>query len=91
MKKKIFVDFYGVITNDVGLLESKEGALEFIKELYSNYEIWVFAKNDKVKVTNWLKENGFKKYVKEVTDKREPAYVYIKNGGLIIEEEYIKN
>ena len=89
MRKKIFVDFYGVITDNAEPLAIKDGALEFIKELYLNYDIWVFAKNDKIKVSNWIKNNGFRKYIKEVTDKREPAFAYIKNGGLVIEDDYV--
>lgn len=57
MKKRIFIDFDGVINNYSGwknseMFEPKEGALDFIKELSLNYEIWIFTARNKEKINH---------------------------------------
>lgn len=67
MKKKIFIDFDGVLNDYSGwkdgeIFKPKDGALCFIKEISLNYEIWIFTTREKGKVWKWLKKYHFNKY-----------------------------
>lgn len=93
--RRIFIDFDGVINNYLGwqeneMYEPKEGALEFVKELAINYEIWVFTTRNRESVLKWLSDFGFEKHIKDVTNKKEPAYVYIDDRGIRFDGDYEK-
>jgi len=72
------------------MYEPKEGAFEFVKELALNYELWVFTTRNRESVLKWLSDYGFEKYIKDVTDKKEPAYVYIDDRGIRFDGDYEK-
>lgn len=95
MKKKIFIDFDGVINDYSGWKDGemnnpKEGALDFIKELNLNYDIWIFSSRDRQKIQEWLIKYRFDKYIKGVTNIKEPAYVYIDDRGIRFDGNYKK-
>ncbi len=95
MKKKIYIDFDGVLNNYSGwnngkLPKPKDGALMFIEKMSIEYEIWIFTTRDRETVWKWLIRNHFDRYIEDVTDKKEPAYVYIDDRGICFDGDYEK-
>lgn len=95
MKKKIFIDFDGVINDYHGwqngtMPAPKEGALEFVKELSANYELCIFTSRNCEEVLKWLENHHFKKYIKTVTNQKEPAHIYIDDRGIRFDGDYQK-
>ena len=94
-KKTIYIDFDGVINNYSGwkdgeLFEPKDGSLDFIKELALNYEIRVFTTRNREDIWKWLIKYNFDPYIQDVTNKKEPAYVYIDDRGIRFDGDYEK-
>jgi hypothetical protein len=95
MKKKIYINFDVLINNhsywkDEELFEPKDGALDFIQEINLNYEILIFTTREPELIWKWLIKYGFDKYIKEVTNKKEPVYVYIDDRGINFNGDYTK-
>lgn len=99
MKQTIAIDFDGVIHNyNLGWLDGsiydglKKGAKEAIDLLSKEYEIIVFtSRPNTIEVDEWLKKHGIK--VKEVTNTKPIARVYIDDRGLRFEnwEQVLKD
>ncbi len=92
-KRRLLVDFDGVLNNYTGwnngiLPNAKEGALEFLDELNTYYDIYIFTVRKPNSVKVWLKKYGFEKYIKEVTNKKIPAYAYIYDRGINFDGDF---
>lgn len=81
--KTILIDLDGVLNKYTGnfdenfIPEIREGAENFIKELYGKYIIKIFTTRNKILAVKWLIENKLDNYIKDVTDIKEPAWLHI--------------
>lgn len=82
-KKTILVDLDGVLNQYNGNYESdfipdiSDGAKNFIEKLYETYIIKIFTTRDKNLTINWLIKNNLDKYIADVTNIKEPAFLHI--------------
>ena len=96
MKKKIFIDFDGVLNTynswkeDIKLFKPLPNSKKFLKKLAENYEIYVFTTRDREKVYKWLIRYFLDDYICDVTNKKESAYLYINDRALKSEGDYRK-
>jgi len=96
MKKKIFVDFDGVLNTYQGwngedeLFQPREGSLGFLKTLSENYDIYIFTTRDREKVYRWMIKHHFYQYIQDITNKKEPAYLYIDDRAITFNGDYNK-
>jgi len=96
MKKKIFIDFDGVLNTYNGwkgneeLFEPLADTKEFLEKLSKTYEIYIFTTREKGNVCKWLIRYHLEVYIADVTNKKEPAYVYIDDRALKFDGDYRK-
>lgn len=96
MKKTILIDFDGVLNNYDGnydenvLPEIKIGAEDFVKKLSNTFKIKVFTTRNKIKVTQWLIKYKLEKYISDVTNVKEPAYLIIDDRCINFSGDYDK-
>ena len=82
-KKTILVDLDGVLnqyngTFDENIIpEIKNGAVDFVKNLSTNFDVKIFTTRNKILTTKWLIKNNLSQYISDITDIKEPAYLYI--------------
>lgn len=82
-KKTILVDLDGVLnqyngTFDENIIpEIKDGAIEFVQNLHQNFTIKIFTTRNKILTAKWLIENNLDKYISDITDIKEPAFLHI--------------
>ena len=82
-KKTILVDLDGVLNEYNGkfdeniIPEIKDGAIEFVQNLHQNYTIKVFTTRNKILTAKWLVKNNLDKYISDITDIKEPAFLHI--------------
>ena len=82
-KKTILIDLDGVLNqyngkfNEFEIPEIRNGAKEFIKNLSQNFIVKIFTTRDHTKTLQWLIQHDIEKYISEITDKKEPAYLLI--------------
>ena len=94
LKKTILFDLDGVLNIYDGKYDPnyippiKEGAYELIKELSQNYKIIIFTVRNTLIASKWLIENGLDKYVENVTNIKEPAYLIIDDRCINFKGDY---
>ena len=94
MKKTILFDLDGVLNKYDGNYDKayippiKEGAYELIKELSQNYKIIIFTTRNPLMASKWIIENGLDKYVENVTNIKEPAYLIIDDRCINFKGDY---
>ena len=82
-KKTILVDLDGVLnqyngTFDENIIpEIKDGAIEFVQNLHQNFTIKIFTTRNKILTAKWLAKNNLDKYISDITDIKEPAFLHI--------------
>ena len=94
-KKRILVDLDGVL-NEYGkekydenyIPEMKQGAKEFLEELYAEADLYLFTSRNLLLASKWLAENNLDKYFKDVTNVKIPAYLHIDDRAVCFEGDY---
>ena len=82
-KKTILFDLDGVLNTYDGNYNKnyippiKNGAYELIKELSRDYKIVIFTTRSSLIASKWIIENELDKYIENVTNVKEPAYLII--------------
>lgn len=93
-KKTILVDLDGVLNEYNGnfdeniIPEIKDGAIEFIQNLHQNFTIKIFTTRNKILTTKWLIKNNLDKYISDITDVKEPAYLHIDDRCICFDGNY---
>ena len=93
-KKTILVDLDGVLNEYNGNFDEniipkiKDGAIEFIQNLHQNFTIKVFTTRNKILTAKWLIENNLDKYISDITDIKEPAYLHIDDRCICFDGNY---
>lgn len=96
-KKKILIDLDGVL-NEYGeekfdenvLPKIKSGAREFIQELSSFAELYLFTSRNLMLSAKWLMEYDLDKYFKDVTNVKIPSYLYIDDRTICFKGDFAK-
>ena len=93
-KKTIMIDLDGVLDNYTVYTDEipsiRSGAIEFVKKLSYNYELVLFTTRDLKQVVEWLQSNKIDKYFKNVTNVKNPAYIYLDDRALKFNGDYKK-
>ena len=93
-KKTILFDLDGVLNTYDGKYDKnyippiKNGAYKLIKELSEDYKIVIFTSRNSLMVSKWVIENGLDKYVENVTNVKEPAYLIIDDRCINFNGDY---
>ncbi len=94
-KKTILIDLDGVLNQYNGVFNEniipdiKEGAEDFIKNLNKDYNIKIFTTRNKFQTFKWLEKNNLKKYIQDVTNIKEPAYLHIDDRCICFDGNFI--
>ncbi len=95
-KKLILIDLDGVLNQYNGnYIENiippiKPGAKKFLSELNKEYEIKIFTTRNKLYTVKWLIQNNIDIYIKDVTNIKEPAWLYIDDRCITFNGNYKK-
>lgn len=95
-KKTILIDLDGVLNTYNGNYDKnyippiKDGAYKFIQELSENFKVIIFTSRNLLLVSKWLIENGLDKYVENITNIKEPAYLIIDDRCINFKGDYKK-
>ena len=82
-KKTLLIDLDGVLNDYNGNYDKafippvKNGAKEFVSALSKNYNLKLFTCRNKILAAKWLTENGLDGYIADITDVKEPCWLYI--------------
>ena len=96
IKKTILIDLDGVLNTYDGIYEEdyippiREGAFEFVKNLSVNYRLVLFTSRNLLLASRWLMENKLDKYIENVTNIKEPAYLIIDDRCINFQGNYDK-
>ena len=96
LKKTILIDLDGVLNiydgkyDETYISPIQEGAYEFVKELAQDYKIIVFSARNSLAVSKWIIKNGLDKFIENVTNIKEPAYLIIDDRCINFNGDYKK-
>ena len=94
--KLILIDLDGVLNTYNGnfdknvISDIKFGAREFLEKLSKGYEIKIFTTRNRLLVSKWLVENELDKFVSDVTNVKEPAYLHIDDRCICFNGDFKK-
>ena len=93
-KKTILLDLDGVLNLYTGnydkevIPEIREGAKEFLDNQNKKYTIKLFTARNKILTYKWLQKYNIEKYFSDITNIKEPAYLYIDDRCIKFEGDY---
>ncbi len=93
-KRTILIDLDGVLNEYNGnfdenfIPEIKTGAKEFITNLSQYYEIKLFTTRNKLLTAKWLINNNLDKYISDITNVKELAWLYVDDRCLTFDGDY---
>ena len=96
MKKKIYIDFDGVLNNYNGwkgnneLFEPQTGVKDFLNKLSLSYKIYIFSARNPLDIADWLIKHNLRKYISNITNVKNPAYAYIDDRAIRFDGDYSK-
>lgn len=82
-RKTVLIDLDGVLNEYTGKFDinfippMKDGAKEFLQDLSKKYEIKLFTTRNCLLTSKWIIENGLTDLISDVTNVKEPCWVYI--------------
>ncbi len=94
-KKRILIDLDGVL-NEYGkapfdenyIPEIKKGAKDFIKELSTFAELYLFTSRNLLLCAKWLINNNLDIYFKDITNIKIPAFLHIDDRSICFDGNY---
>jgi hypothetical protein len=95
-KKTILIDLDGVLNTYTGDFDKKyippikDGAYNFLEKLAAKFDIKIFTTRNKLLTIKWVFENGIDKFVGEVTNIKEPAWMIIDDRCINFQGSYDK-
>jgi hypothetical protein len=93
-RKTILIDLDGVLNTYNGEYDSKfippirKGAFEFIETLSKNYTLKIFTTREKPLVRKWIYDNNLEKYISEISNTKEPAWLIIDDRCITFRGDY---
>ncbi len=96
-KKRILIDLDGVL-NEYGkesfdenyIPEIKKGAKEFLEQLSTFAELYLFTSRNQLLSAKWLIDNKLDIYFKDITNTKIPAFLYIDDRCICFDGNYNK-
>jgi len=94
--KTLLIDLDGVLNEYKGNFDRnvippiKSGAKELLKKLSKNYNIKLFTTRNKILTCKWVCKNGLENYISDITNIKEPAYLYIDDRSINFNGDYKK-
>ena len=94
-QKTVMIDLDGVL-DDYKFYEEdkippiKQGAKEFLERLSKNYRLVLFTTRNAKLAHNWLIDNKIDRYFYNVTNVKEPAFVYLDDRGINFDGDFEK-
>lgn len=94
MKKTVLLDLDGVLNTYRGdyvhdyIPPLREGAKEFVQNLAERYNVKLFTTRRKKLVECWINDNNLEKFITDVTDKKEIAWIYVDDRCIRFDGEY---
>lgn len=92
--KTILIDLDGVLNEYSGKFCEKEipkirtGAREFLINLSKKYFIKIFTTRNKIQTVKWLIDNKLDNIISDVTDIKQPAWLYIDDRCINFNGDY---
>ncbi len=97
VKKRILIDLDGVLNqygkelyNENYIPQIQFGAVEFIKELNKQGDLYLFTSRNLLLAAKWLCDNKIDMYFKDITNIKLPSYLYIDDRCICFKGEYKK-
>lgn len=93
-RKTILIDLDGVLNqydgeyNENEIPSIKNGADEFLRKLSQNFDLKIFTTRNLLLASKWLIENNIDGFIKDVTNIKTPAYLYIDDRCLCFRGNY---
>lgn len=94
--KTLLIDLDGVLNEYKGEYDPnfipplKNGAREFLEELSKNYEIKLFTTRNKILASKWLIDEKLENIVKDITNTKDVAYLYIDDRCICFDGNFEK-
>ena len=82
-KKTLLIDLDGVLNEYNGKFDEnfipnmKDGAKEFLENLYETYNLKLFTTRNRLLAAKWLINNKLDMYFTDITNVKEPSYLHI--------------
>ena len=96
-KKTILIDLDGVLSDYIAFDENnipplKNNAKEFLQKLYDSdkYELVLFTTRNLLLAAKWLIDNNIDKFFKDITNVKQPAYVYVDDRAIQFNGDFEK-
>ena len=95
-QKTILIDLDGVLNEYKGNYEEnfippiKDGAKEFLENLFKNFKIKIFTTRNRMLTAKWIFDNHIDKYISDITNVKEPAYLHIDDRCICFNGNYQK-
>ncbi len=95
-KNTILIDLDGVLNEYIGVFDEnnipkiKEGADLFLKKLAEKYIVKLFTTRNKLLASKWVIDNHIDSYINDITNVKEPAFLYIDDRSLKFNGDYEK-
>ena len=95
-KKTILIDLDGVLNTYTGNYNKdnippvKDGAKEFISNLAKEFNLKLFTTREKELALKWLTDNGLGDMFVDVTNIKEPSFLYIDDRCIRFDGDYEK-
>lgn len=96
IKRTILIDLDGVLNTYDGKFDEKfippinDGALEFIEKLSKKYTLKIFTTRNLLLTSKWVFDNKIEKFITDVTNVKEPAYLMINDRCLNFKGNYVE-
>jgi len=96
MKRTILVDLDGVLNNYNGEFEEdcippiKQGAVDFLEVLAQNFTVKIFTTRNKLLAAKWVIDNNIDKFIVDITNIKEPAWLIIDDRCIQFSGDYEK-
>ena len=94
MKRTILIDLDGVLNTYSGQYDEntippiKKGAYEFIESLSDKFIVKIFTTRNNLLATKWIIDNKLDKFVSDVTNVKDPAWLIIDDRCLTFDGNY---
>ena len=95
-KRVILIDLDGLLNEYTGKFEKvlipdmKIGADLFLEKLAQEFEIKIFTTRNKLLTAKWLIKNNLDKYVEDITNTKDLAWLYVDDRTVCFEGDYLK-
>ena len=95
-KKRILIDLDGVLNRyDGKFVEDfippiKDGAVKILECLSKKYKVVIFTSRNLLLTAKWVMDNGLDKFVSNVTNVKEPAFLMIDDRCLNFDGDFEK-